>query len=385
MGSPIPGSRAVGWRNIDFEPWGRQFRRPAERDVSGHRPPCRTPEARVRVAVERVVDLLRTIDREARRAERTIPTPQEREVVASKFWSVIRELETINRGLSDSARGRCVSAAREVLHPWLFRSDYWSRSYLKPHGHAGDFRTLEWIYDLERDPCADLTKPVVINLLDYLYRTMHCVRAMWHRRRWYAELVSHLVAANHTRPPLRILDLGCCGSRYVRDVIGYERDPTRLELTLLDPDPAALAFVRGWLPNRLRGCTRLICGPVQHVRELVRDHAVDAVPRFDLVLSTGLLGYLDQRAATDLLSDMTELARPGGLVAVSNFTPEDASRIVRDWIIDWPLICRPVPALRGLVPGEHAVGFDRSPDGGLVHALVSAPVNRKRPSPARTR
>ncbi|MBV8998898.1 MAG: hypothetical protein JO304_07555, partial [Solirubrobacterales bacterium] len=280
--------------------------------------------------------------------ERTIPTPEEREVIASEFWDMMRELEALNRGLSDSARGRCAAAAREVLHPWLLRSDYWSRSYLKPDGHAGDFRTLEQIYDLESDPCADPTKPVVVNLLDYLYRTMPCVRAVWHRRRWYAELVSRLAAANHTPLPVRILDLECRGSRYLRDVIGCETDPSRLDLTLLDPDPAALAFVRGWLPNRMRGCTRLICGPARNVRELVHDHAAEDVRRFDLVLSTGLLDRLDQGAAMDLLLDMTELARPGGLVAVSNFTPEDASRIVKEWIVDWPLVYRPVSALRDL-------------------------------------
>jgi hypothetical protein len=29
---------------------------------------------------------------------------------------------------------------------------------------AGDFRIVEWMYDLESDPCADETQPAVVNL-----------------------------------------------------------------------------------------------------------------------------------------------------------------------------------------------------------------------------
>lgn len=258
-----------------------------------------------------------------------------------------------------------------VSCPWLLRGEYWSRSYLKTHGRAGDFRTLEWIYDLERDPCADLTKPVVVNLLDYLYRSVHSVRAEWHRRRWYTQLVTELLETGHARQPVRILDLACGGSRYMRDVIGTETHDGSGELTFLDDDPAALTFIRSWLPSHLRARTRLICGPVRHVRKLVLDSASEAFRGFDLVISTGLCDYLEPVAARKLLLEMTLLARPGGLVAVSNFAPEDESRIVKDWILDWPLIYRRVSALRDLVPAGHYVGFDRSHDGGLIHALVS--------------
>ncbi|MGO9890467.1 MAG: class I SAM-dependent methyltransferase [Solirubrobacteraceae bacterium] len=365
----------MGWRNIDVELWGRSphgatAATPADRDVSGHSPHHRAPEKRVRFAAQRVVDALRLIDREASRVERTVPTAEEREIVASTFWHGVREFETIDRRVRGSERARCAAAARELLHPWLLRSDYWSRSYLKPHGYARDFRTLESIYDLERDACADPTKPIVVNLLDYLYRTVHSVRALWHRRRWYTQLVAELLEAGHACQPVRILDLACGGSRYIRDAIsGLDDGP--VELTFLDHDPAALSFIRTWLPADLRACTRLICGPVRHARELVFDSPSEPFGGYDLVISTGLFDYLESTAARQLLSEMTRLARPGGLVAVSNFAPEDDSRIVKDWVIDWRHVYRGVLALRDLVPHEHSVAFDRSPDGGLLHALVS--------------
>jgi len=366
----------VMWRNIDLELWGRRTERtntpvPADMEVSGRRRHAPAPDQRVRLAGQRFVDVLRTIDSQARRTERTVPTLEEREIIASTFWHAAREFEMVDRQVVGSKRTRCAAIARELLHPWLLRSDYWSRSYLKPHGYAGDFRTLEYIYDLERDACADPTKPAVVNLLDSLYRTVHSVRAVWHRRRWYAQLVAELLDTSPAHQPVRILDLACGGSRYVRDVVGNGADVRTVELTFLDPDPSALSFVRSWLPVHPRGCARLICGPVGHARKLVCDHPSEPVGRFDLVISTGLFDYLDPARARHLLSDMIQLARPGGLVAISNFAPEDGSRIVTDWIVSSPLVYRRVSALRDLVPAGHSAGFDRSPDGGLVHALVS--------------
>jgi SAM-dependent methyltransferase len=344
---------------------------PADREVSVRRPRRRPPEIRVRVVAQRVADALRAIDGEARQVERTVPTGDEREKVGSIFWHAMREFEAIDRTVDACERARCAAAARELLHPWLLRSDHWSRGYLKPHGYVGDFRTLERIYDLERDRCSDPTKPVVVNLADYLYRTVDSVHAVWHRRRWYAELVGELLAIRDSGRPVRVLDLACGGSRYTRDVLGNETPDGSVELTFFDEDPAALMFIRRWLPSHLRAATRFICGPVHHFPKLVLDSAGDAFRGFDLVISTGLCDSLGPAAAGALLLHMTRLTRPGGLVAVSNFAPEDGSRIVKDWIVEWSLMYRSVSVLRELVPEGHSVGFDRSPDGGLVHALVS--------------
>ena len=376
----------MAWRRIDVELWGcnpegATAAAPADRKVSGPRARPSPPEMCVRLAAGRLAGALRMIDLRARPAERTIPTAEECATVSRAFWHAVREFEAIDRRVDRPEQARCAAAAREVLHPWLLRSDHWSRSYLKPHGYAGDFRTLERIYGLERDPCCDPTKPVVVNLADHLYRSVHSVRAMWHRRRWYAQLVGELLATSNARRPVRILDLASGGSRHTRDVLNDETADGRVELTFLDPDPAALAFIRSWLPSNVRAGTRFLCGSARDVRKLVLDHAGGPLPGFDLVISTDLCDYLGPLAARKLLFEMTRLARPGGLVAVSNFAPEDESRIVKDWLLQWPMVYRQTSAVRDLIPHGHSVGFDRSPDGGLLHALVS--VNGSASAPRR--
>lgn len=332
------------------------------------------PEKIVRLAAQQVIDLVREIDRDARHGGRTVPTGEERDAVASSFWWAVRQFAAVDQRVGDAERVLCATAVREVLHPWLLRSDYWSRSYLKPHGYAGDFRMLEWMYDLESDRCADPTRPAVVNLLDYLYSTVHSVRAVWHRRKWYAERIRKLRATTPQHQPVRVLDLACGGSRYVRDNVANGGPAGSVELTFLDQDPAALAFVERWLPDSLRPTARLICGPVRDVLGLVDEHAPGSRGRFDLVISTGLFDYLGDVAARALLAAMCGLARPGGSIAVCNFAPQDPSRIVKDWVVDWPLVYRDCSAIRELAPARHSVWFDRSPDGGLVYAVLGAPI-----------
>lgn len=331
------------------------------------------PEQIARLAAQQVSDLLREIDRQCRHAGRTVPTGEERDAVASSFWWAIRQFTMLDERVGDVERARCAAAVREVLHPWLLRSEYWSRSYLKPHGYAGDFRMLEWMYDLEFDRCCDPTKPAIVNVLDYLYTTVHSVRAVWHRRKWYASRVEKLRATTPGRLPVRILDLACGGSRYVRDCLHISDTGRGVELTLLDQDPAALAFIEEWLPGYARPATRLICGPVGDTLRLVDKHAPGRRGQFDLVISTGLFDYLDDAAAGRLLAEMCGLARRGGSVAVCNFARQDPSRIVKDWVVDWQLVYRDRSALRALVPEGHSVWFDRSSDGGLVYALIGMP------------
>jgi extracellular factor (EF) 3-hydroxypalmitic acid methyl ester biosynthesis protein len=247
------------------------------------------------------------------------------------------------------------AAVRASVVPWLLRSRQWNRSYVKPHGYAGDFRVLEWMYDLEHDPCADPTQPAVVNVLDGLYASVHSVQAVWHRRRWFADLVRR---ERSCAGALRVLDVACGGSRYLRDVM---TGPVTggVAGVLLDQDPAAIAFVERWLPDN---GSLTVCAPARRVR------AVVTVDVFDVVLSTGLFDYLPDDTARALVADLLALTRPGGLTAICNFSPDDRSRLVKDHIVDWRLMYRTERELAALFPDPGAVELERSPDGGLIYA-----------------
>ena len=94
----------------------------------------------------------------------------------------------------------------------------------------------------------------MVNVLDRLFAGLHSAHSVWRRRAWFARLVRDRL--ERSSRPLRVLDIACGGSRYLRDVID-----DRLDVTFVDQDPGALAFVDQWLPAGTSA--RLLCAPVR--------------------------------------------------------------------------------------------------------------------------
>lgn len=305
-------------------------------------------------------------DRGMRRSGTTVPSAELKEEVASRFWDLVRAIDRLDGVGEDMSLLR--SQCRDILGTWLFRCRFFNRSYHKPHGYAGDFRMIEWMYDLEGDPCADPTQPGIVNCLDHVFATLPCVHSVWERRHWLAQLLR----AEYRRcgGRLRVLDVACGGARYIADFLSSLPDASGVELTLVDQDPAALEYCRTvslshWEPQLMARCLPI--------------HRLAVTPSggpFDMVISAGLFDYLDTAAGAGLLTHLVGMTAPGGVTAVANFHPADPSRNVRDWLGDWSLIHRDEAGLAALFPEPAWVATSRSENGALSFALARCPASR---------
>jgi SAM-dependent methyltransferase len=289
-----------------------------------------------------------------------------KEGFASRFWELVQAIDRLDGGGDDTEllRGQC----RDILGAWLFRCRFFNRSYHKPHGYAGDFRMIEWVYDLEGDPCADPTQPGIVNCLDHVFATLPCTRSVWERRHWLARLLREEYRRCGGR--LRILDVACGGARYIADFLSSASDARGVDLTLVDQDPAALEYCRTVSLNRWGPQLTTRCLPI---------HRLPAAPvggPFDLVISAGLFDYLDVAAGAGLLAHLVGLTAPGGVTAVANFHPADPSRNARDWLTDWPLVHRDEAELASLFPEPARVATSLSDNGALSFALARRPASR---------
>jgi extracellular factor (EF) 3-hydroxypalmitic acid methyl ester biosynthesis protein len=317
------------------------------------------------LAAARCAETFARVDGQARRDGRSVPTSSEKQLVTERLWRVVHLLECSSRFMDTERQAVAVQAVHDRLNPWLLRSTLWARAYLKPHGYAGDFRMVEWMYDLETDPCADPAQPAIVNCLDAAMRSVHSVQAVWHRRTWLRQLLERVWET--AGRPLRVLDVACGGSRYCREFA--VRHPGQLSLVALDQDPAAIAFLRSELPAGGPE-QRLLCGPIKHVPELLP--ASRFGDEFDVVISAGLFDYLDDAVAMPLLEHLVGLTRPGGTTAISNFSPADPSRAFKEWISDWHLLYRDEEGMRNLFRRtESDVVVTESPDTSLLYAAAT--------------
>jgi hypothetical protein len=301
----------------------------------------------------------------ARRSGRTVPTQDELRGAIRGFWQLVDLLASCRS--AGPAADQAKVDVREVLHPWFLRSRYWSWSLVKPHGVSGDFRMSEWIFDLQGNPCLDPTQPSVVNLLDLLFAEVQRESEIWHRRSWVADQI--VAASGQLGRPARVLDVASAGSRSVRDAL--ESRPGSVRLAVLDEDPAAIAFVRSWLPAGARDPAGLHSTTLDRMREVIPRPAWPE-GGFDLVISTDGGDALEDEAAATVVDHLVDLTRPGGSTLLCAFSPATRSRVALEWICDWTRIHRGEDALRELFPVErrHTVRVTTSPHGNVLCATA---------------
>ncbi len=222
-------------------------------------------------------------------------------------------------------------ARREVL-PYLLMTRTAERMYAKPRGYAGDFLTIEWIYENRAQGTGRLGP-----LLDRCFLDEPAARAVQNRRGLLVEEIRRSME-EHGDSPTRVTSLACGPAREVFDAFEALSDPSRLKATLVDIDLQALAFVGDRVEER--GLQRHVTPVNANLVYLATGrHRLDVPPQ-DLVYSVGLIDYFADGYVVTLLNYVYELLRPGGRVILGNFHPRNTSRAMMDWVLDWHLIHR---------------------------------------------
>jgi extracellular factor (EF) 3-hydroxypalmitic acid methyl ester biosynthesis protein len=300
-----------------------------------------------------------------------VPENKKTEVVVAfqQLMNAIDGYDTGNASKTEDLKRHC----RAMLAPWLFRSDYFNRSFYKPHGYSGDYRIIEWIYNLKDNPCNDPTQPAIVNCLNYVFSQLSSVTSAWDRRNYFSDLMmQEYKGSAHPQPnrPFRILDVACGSSWYTSDFILAVGNAGNIEVTLVDQDPTALEYCR----------TQSLSGPSSPGRLERHCFPVKNLPakiptgEFDLVVSAGLFDYLSDEVAAPLLHHMVQLTRPGGVTAVANFHADDPTKTVLTWLVDWVLVYRTVEQLADLFPST-VTPDQKGKSGEIAYARARRPAS----------
>ena len=244
--------------------------------------------------------------------------------------------------------------------PWFWRCGCWNDSRFKPYGYAGDFRILETLYDLETHAGRDPTRSGMENLLAALCADLAGTRGLWERRKWLKTVL--LEALHRKRGKLRVLDMAAGGARPIRDFLAEIPMPDRLEIWLYDQDPAAAAYRATIMPSLSNTLIRNVTKPL---RKLGPE---DFPGRFDVVICAGWFDYLENAPATRLLSALHAAKAPDGTLAITCSHAEDASRLARSWIMEWPLHYRTPEEAAALFPAGAEPVIEVSPEGAMILA-----------------
>lgn len=208
---------------------------------------------------------------------------------------------------------------------------------LKPHGYSGDFELIERIYNRSTSHDDELKRG------DEFFHASQGAAGVRNR----AEILKRL---QMVFKPSTVLSVGCGPGLDVRDILLSGTRPRHV--TMLDNDEKAITRARTNLSivSSIAPETTL---------EFVCRNAFrwKTDRRFDLIWSSGLFDYLNDKTAMFLLRRLRETTAPKGHVVVGNFAEDHVSRPYMETIGEWYLIHRsPTDLIRLAV----AAGFEKA-------------------------
>lgn len=266
--------------------------------------------------------------------QRTIPA-NIAEPTQSHFTQMTARMNDIIGEASDIpevARMQIGTRLQDELLPFLLLSQLANRIYYKPRGYAGDFFTIEVMYQAAPGGTNDVGR-----LVDRCFLDLPAAKAVRNRRGLLRQEIRETVRQVTDRP-VRVMSIACGPAAELLDVYEDLPDRSRLQTSLLDVDAEAIEFVRQKIERT---------GLTAHVK-LIHENALYlsigrrklALEPQDLVYSIGLIDYFQDKTVIKLLDYIHSLLRPGGRVILGNFHPKNSTRAMMDYVLDWKLIHR---------------------------------------------
>jgi CRP-like cAMP-binding protein/SAM-dependent methyltransferase len=222
--------------------------------------------------------------------------------------------------------------AVEML-PYVLLTTTAERFYSKPRGYAGDFLTIEMIYQNQPGGSQRLGP-----LLDYCFLQSSSAKAVRNRRGLLTEEIGR-TCAETSGDIVRITTLACGPAEELFDLLEDEQNAKRIRATLIDIDTEALAFVRKKASEKkLTEQLRLVEGNLVYLA--TGRHKLADLPPQDLVYSIGLIDYFNDKWVVKLIDYVHSLLRPGGRLILGNFHPANPDKAFMDYVLNWRLIHR---------------------------------------------
>jgi len=217
--------------------------------------------------------------------------------------------------------------------PYILLTATAERFYSKPRGYAGDFMTIEIIYQNQPAGSQRLGP-----LIDYWFLQGAAAKAVRNRRGLLAREIRRTCEASHDGPA-RICTLACGPAEELFDVLANPELGHRIQATLIDIDSQALDFVRDKAAaTGHESQVRLVEGNLVYLAA-GRQKIVDLAPQ-DLIYSIGLIDYFNDKWVVKLINYVHSQLRPGGRAILGNFHPSNPNKAFMDHVLDWKLIHR---------------------------------------------
>jgi extracellular factor (EF) 3-hydroxypalmitic acid methyl ester biosynthesis protein len=275
------------------------------------------------------MDLVISADKRALEIKSEIPQDMKERVLA--------EFDLLSKSFSDavyvsdipeSSRAALGREVQRAILPCIQLTSVTERFYSKPRGYAGDYLSIQMIYDNAPSGVGRIG-PVI----DACFLSSPAGKAVRNRRGLLRDQIKQ--QRQMQKGLVRLTSLACGPAQELFDVF-TELGVEGFAATGIDIDKEALAV----LGDRIKLNRVPICPLHGNLIYLATGRQTLGLPQQDLVYSIGLIDYFNDAFVIKLMDWIFDRLRPGGRVILGNFHPKNPSRAFMDYVLDWRLIHR---------------------------------------------
>lgn len=204
----------------------------------------------------------------------------------------------------------------------------------KPFGYHGDFFIIDEIY--RNQPTTSGLERCLDN---YFLKTAASI-ATRNRKEDFKKFLAEIVLEK--KGAIRMMDLASGPCRDVQEFFLENPDlSSAVQVDCVDHDPHAIAYGKDVLKDVPSSSVRFIQKNAMRIA-LAKNVESYFKDKYDIIFSTGLFDYLDERIAVPLIANLKKILCPNGVMIISNYRGkwDNVSRHYMEWGGGWDLVYR---------------------------------------------
>lgn len=242
---------------------------------------------------------------------------------------ILKTIKSLENNISNSIiLNKLKSEFRKQIKKYALKSIITQRSWEKPFGYPGDFKTIEMFYNN-----IPISKGIG-SCIDQFLLNENYVRVVRNRKNIMKKKLSrYLKERAHSK--LNIMNLGCGSCRELKELFEEESFSNQINLFLLDWETRALRFSKKVLKkySSKKINFKFIRANVLTMYKFPEKFKI--LKNQDLVYSIGLADYLPGLVLGEIIKFCFNLLKPKGQLIIAHKNVKVHKSYMSDWYCNW--------------------------------------------------
>lgn len=289
---------------------------------------------------------------------------------------LVMEVNNFNRRLDQVAskikdkksRKNAIDVFQKEVSSYITPSPFTYRALKKPLGHAGDYEMMNQIYRNASEGKTLFDK--VIHKAGVNEASSQSVRF---RRTFLKEKIKNLIK---TKNAVRIASIACGPAKEIVDLVSElsNEEMARTTFVLVDQELEALLNAKREILSEclMHEKSINIEFTPQDIRGIIEGTLPEELGKgdFDLIYSAGLFDYLLETPAKILAMNLLELIKSEGTLLIGNFHPDNPTKTISEFSVNWKLFHRTEDEMLKLIPEGFAKSKKLIFDDGKIEIFI---------------